>query len=141
MPVRAPSICKHPGCGQLVRASYCEPHQAAADSRKKEGQRDYNGRRAESDRRYSTVKWRKLSIRFRQRNPLCSNCDGNGLVRKADLVDHIKPAKSHPELFFDWRNLRSLCQRCHNQIGGKVLSKGLIIDGECSVVPQGEGRV
>jgi 5-methylcytosine-specific restriction endonuclease McrA len=53
------------------------------------------------------------------------------------LVDHIKAAKSHPELFFQWRNLRALCQQCHNQIGEKVLSKGVIIDGECEVIGQG----
>jgi 5-methylcytosine-specific restriction protein A len=129
MPVKAPSFCKHSGCGQLVRSAYCDEHQAVADLRKKKGQIDYNSRRADSDRRYSTEKWRKLSITFRKRNPLCANCDANGLVRPAALVDHIKAAKSHPELFYEWRNLRALCQQCHNQIGMKVLSA------------QGEGRV
>jgi 5-methylcytosine-specific restriction endonuclease McrA len=32
-------------------------------------------------------------------------------------------------LFYEWRNMRALCQQCHNQIGMKVLSA------------QGEGRV
>ena len=142
MGIKAPSFCKHAGCGRLVKSAYCDEHQAAADNRKKQGQIDYNvNRRAESDRRYSTEKWRRLSIAFRKRNPLCVNCDDNGLVRPAVLVDHIKPAKSHPELFFEWRNLRALCQRCHNNIGEKVLSKGVIIDGECEVIDQGEGRV
>lgn len=124
MPRKAPTICKHPGCGSLVVGSYCEPHQAAADQRKKQGQKDYNTRRAESDRRYSTSKWRKLSIVFRKKNPLCSNCEEHDRVRPAVLVDHIQAAKTHPELFYDWRNLRSLCQLCHNQIGEKVLAKG-----------------
>jgi 5-methylcytosine-specific restriction protein A len=141
MPAKAPTICKHPGCGLVIHSSYCEPHQAAANKRKKEGQQDYNGRRAESDRRYSTNKWKGLSVTFRKRNPLCANCDAQGLVRPAVLVDHIKAAKTHPELFYEWRNLRSLCQRCHNQIGEKVLSKGVIIDGECDVLSNGEGRV
>jgi 5-methylcytosine-specific restriction protein A len=122
MPVKAPTICKHPGCGQIIHGAYCEPHQAAAVERKKAGQIDYNTRRADSDRRYSTEKWRKLSITFRKRNPLCVHCDANGLVRPAVLVDHIKPAKAHPELFFEWRNLRALCQKCHNSIGEKVLN-------------------
>lgn len=123
MPRKAPTICKHPGCGLVVYESFCEPHKEAAAKRKREGQKDYNTRRAESDRRYSTSKWRKLSITFRKRNPLCANCDEQGRVRPAALVDHIKSAKANPELFYEWRNLRSLCQLCHNQIGEKVLSR------------------
>ncbi|MBL4799587.1 MAG: HNH endonuclease [Oleispira sp.] len=138
MPIKAPTICKHPGCGLIIRSTYCEPHQAAADQRKKQGQQDYNGRRAESDRRYSTSKWKALSITFRKRKPLCANCEDNDRVRPAVLVDHIKSAKEHPELFYEWRNLRSLCQRCHNQIGEKVFSK----DAPCAgSVSKGEGRV
>jgi 5-methylcytosine-specific restriction protein A len=43
------------------------------------------------------------------------------------MVDHIKSAKTHPELFFEWSNLRALCNPCHNRIGEKV---GLQGEGE-----------
>lgn len=120
MNIRAPRFCTAAGCGALVRSGYCDAHKQDETAKRKAGQRDYNDRRAESDRLYSTQKWRKLSIAFRKRNPLCKNCDESGLVRPADLVDHIEPAKLRPDLFFAWRNLRSLCQTCHNEIGEKV---------------------
>jgi len=120
MPAKAPTLCKHPGCGVLVRGGYCDQHQAAAANNRKLGQQDYNRRRAESDRLYSTQRWRKLSIVYKKRHPLCCECERNGLVRATEIVDHIKPAKSHPELFWEWSNLRPLCHDCHNRIGEKV---------------------
>ena len=108
------------GCGELVTSGYCEAHKPKQQQRRAEGQRSYNERRAESDKLYKTERWRKLSVTFRKRNPMCAECERKGLTRYADLVDHIKPTKAFPELFFDWRNLRSLCQRCHNEIGEKV---------------------
>lgn len=120
MPAKAPTICRHPGCGALVHSGYCDQHKRNDRQQKLQGQQDYNRRRSESDRMYSTQRWKKLSIVFRKRNPLCCECERNGLVRTADLVDHIKPAKENPELFFEWSNLRSLCQGCHNDIGKKV---------------------
>ena len=120
MPAKAPTLCKHPGCGVLVRGGYCDQHQAAAANNRKLGQQDYNRRRAESDRLYSTQRWRKLSIVYKKRHPLCCECERNGLVRATEIVDHIKPAKSHPELFWEWSNLRPLCHDCHSRIGEKV---------------------
>ena len=118
--LRAPRLCAHRGCGELVRSGYCDKHKPAQAKTRLDGQRDYNMRRAESDRQYSTERWKKLSAMYRKRHPLCCECERNGLVRASELVDHIKPAKEHPELFFDWSNLRALCQRCHNAIGAKV---------------------
>lgn len=120
MPAKAPTLCKHPGCGALVRGGYCDQHKAAAAVNRKQGQQDYNRRRAESDRLYSTQRWRKLSIVYKKRHPLCCECERNGLVRATEIVDHIKPAKSHPELFWEWSNLRPLCHDCHNRVGEKV---------------------
>lgn len=120
MPSKAPTFCRHAGCGELVPGGYCDQHKPAERKQRLQGQQDYNRRRSESDRLYSTQRWKKLSIVFRKRNPLCCECDADGLVRPADLVDHIKPAKSHPDLFFEWSNLRALCQECHNKIGEKV---------------------
>ena len=122
MNIRAPKFCMKAGCGTLVRSGYCEAHKPNEAAKRKAGQRDYNRRRAMSDKLYGQQKWRKLSIAFRKRNPLCENCEKKGLARPADLVDHIEPAKLRPDLFFSWRNLRSLCQTCHNKIGEKVLS-------------------
>lgn len=121
MPRKAPTICRAPGCGQLVHGgSYCGQHVERAKQSLAESHRSYNQRRPDSDQRYKTTRWRKLSIAFRRKHPLCCECEAQGLVRVADLVDHIEPAKEKPELFFEWRNLRALCHRCHNRIGRKV---------------------
>lgn len=120
MPRKAPTLCRHPGCGSLVVGGYCDDHKPAERQQRLTGQQDYNRRRAESDRLYSTQKWKRLSIAFRRRHPLCCECELKGLTRASKLVDHIKPAKAHPELFFDWKNLRALCHDCHNRIGEKV---------------------
>jgi len=73
MPAKAPTLCKHPGCGVLVRGGYCDQHQAAAANNRKLGQQDYNRRRAESDRLYSTQRWRKLSIVYKKRHPCAAS--------------------------------------------------------------------
>lgn len=117
---RAPRFCQRSGCGALVVSGYCDEHKPVQAQARREGQKDYNARRSESDKLYGTERWRKLSITFRKRHVLCVECERKGLVRHADLVDHIKPAKAFPELFFEWGNLRALCQRCHNEIGEKV---------------------
>lgn len=59
--------------------------------------------------------WRKLSIRFRQQNPLCAICLANDLVTLATEVDHITPIKHEPERKLDWSNLQSLCHSCHSR--------------------------
>ncbi len=132
---KAPSFCAYPSCGQLVVGSaYCDEHQPVERADRLQGQRDYNTRRSDSDQQYGSQRWRKLSVAFRRRYPLCSECESNGLVRAADLVDHIKPAKEFPELFFSWKNLRSLCHDCHNRIGEKVRTT----KGEGGSNPSGE---
>ena len=120
MPAKAPTLCKHPGCGSLVAGGYCATHKPAQRADKLQGQKDYNSRRAESDRLYSTQRWRKLSVAYKRRHPVCCECERNGLVRATEIVDHIKPAKDSPELFWEWSNLRPLCHDCHNRIGAKV---------------------
>lgn len=118
---KAPKLCKHPRCGALVfDGAYCSAHKVDQRADRLQGQKEYNARRAETDRLYSSQRWRKLSVVFRKRHPLCCECEAQGLVRVADLVDHIQPAKARPDLFFEWSNLRSLCQRHHNEIGEKV---------------------
>src|SRR5690554_2064878 len=106
MNIRAPKFCMAAGCGELVRTGYCNDHKQDEALKRKAGQRDYNERRAESDKLYGQQKWRKLSIAFRKRNPLCSECDANGLVRSGGLVDHVQRAEARPGLFFWLSNRR-----------------------------------
>tara|TARA_R110002167_G_scaffold188319_1_gene389843 strand:- start:23428 stop:23793 length:366 start_codon:yes stop_codon:yes gene_type:complete len=120
MASKAPSFCRHPGCNALTTDGYCKDHKQDRRANELQSQKQYNSRRAESDSLYKTNRWKKLSIAYRKRHPLCCECESNGLIRPADLVDHIKPAKANPELFWEWSNLRALCHDCHNRIGERV---------------------
>lgn len=117
--------CAWAACSVVVRGeTYCDKHKPLAELRDteriKRTNQNYNERRDDSDAFYKTYRWRKFSELFRKQNPLCKHCNELGKTTPAQLVDHIQPHKTHPDLAFTWTNLRSLCWACHNQIGAKV---------------------
>lgn len=125
MPPRPAKPCAWPGCRVLVQGvTHCATHKPMADERRveqlKRTHKQYNKVRDVSDARYKQEKWRRLSIYFRRLHPLCAQCELEGRVTASRMVDHIKASKTHPELFFEWSNLRALCNPCHNRVGEKV---------------------
>ncbi|WP_342664986.1 HNH endonuclease [Shimazuella kribbensis] len=42
-------------------------------------------------------------------------CERNGRVVPATVVDHITPHKGDRELFWDSTNWQSMCSTCHNR--------------------------
>lgn len=116
----APRPCCHPGCGKLVgTGSYCLPHQVVADGRRdaqlKKANVRYNRTRSESDKFYSTAAWRSFRNHYLIMHPLCVDCEADGVIEPAKVVDHIKPFKEHPELALDESNMRGLCRLCDNR--------------------------
>lgn len=71
--------------------------------------------RAWAQKQYKTARWRKMRLRQLKRHPLCQcvHCQECGLV--ADTVDHIKPHRGDPKLFWDERNIQSMNRDCHNR--------------------------
>jgi 5-methylcytosine-specific restriction protein A len=59
---------------------------------------------------YKTKDWRLLRRQKLMGSPLCEYCR----LAKAEHVDHKKPHKGNPDLFFDYDNLQSLCRSCHS---------------------------
>lgn len=59
-------------------------------------------------------RWQKARALFLADNPLCVICAKAGLTALAGVVDHIKPHKGDPVLFWDARNWQPLCKTCHN---------------------------
>jgi 5-methylcytosine-specific restriction endonuclease McrA len=51
-------------------------------------------------------------------------CEAADRVEPAVLVDHILPAKNNVELFFDIKNLQSLCRLCHDSAKRKDERRG-----------------
>lgn len=78
-------------------------------------------RRAQSDvrdtahRRGYSVRWRAARARYLALHPLCVKCAAERYVKPATVVDHIKPHKGDPALFWDVSNWQSLCKTHHDQ--------------------------
>jgi 5-methylcytosine-specific restriction protein A len=60
-------------------------------------------------RLYGTVAWQALRTQVKREQPMCE-CGAKGTV-----VDHVKPHHGDNALFFDRRNLRTCCKKCHDR--------------------------
>lgn len=69
---------------------------------------------AEYRKLYKSKAWRNGRALFLAQHPLCCICEKNGRVTAANTVDHIKPHKGDPALFFAQGNWQSLCAACHS---------------------------
>lgn len=108
MPKKPKRPCSYPGCPELTNGRYCERHE-------KEMTREYNRNNRAYKYLYNTARWKKLRIKFLKENPLCAECGKIGIVRPAEVVDHIIPHKGNKELFWDEDNLQALCKECHDR--------------------------
>lgn len=57
--------------------------------------------------------WAKYSRQYLKEHPLCVYCRRRGKATPSRVTDHIRPAKRHPELFWDPANHQALCTTCH----------------------------
>lgn len=101
MPMRAPVIC---GCGRVKAGGACPACKTRLpDRRPTAAQRGYDGA------------WRKARAEFLSlpENHYCA-C---GCGRKADTVDHIRPHRGDPFLFWDRFNWQALAgSPCHSAV-------------------------
>ena len=87
-----------------------------------------------SGRLYDKRRWRRASRTFLQHSPMCAMCSAIGRTKLAALVDHIKPHRGDPQLFWDRSNWQSLCATCHS--GAKAVQertgkmRGCDLDGQ-----------
>ncbi len=84
-----------------------------ARSREERAQ-EYDDRRGSASERGYTWEWAKARADFLVANPLCVRCLARGLTVRATVVDHIKPHKGDPVLFWDRSNWQSLCGPDHS---------------------------
>jgi len=61
---------------------------------------------------YNSRRWRGLRNMYYKYNPLCVMCKRNNTIKEGKVVDHIKPV-SEGGLFYEWKNLQTLCTQCH----------------------------
>lgn len=78
--------------------------------------KDYRSEEAATYRaKYKTKRWRDLRAWHLRQEPLCAFCLlYDSVAEEATVVDHIKPHKGEDKLFWDSKNLQSLCKKCHD---------------------------
>jgi 5-methylcytosine-specific restriction protein A len=108
MAQRAPTPCRHPKCPVLLEIpGYCAEHQRL-------NRKQYDDRRGSAASRGYGARWQKARAVFLSHNPLCAECERQGVLMPATVVDHIKPHRGDQEQFWDASNWGPLCKRCHD---------------------------
>jgi len=88
-----------------------------------------------SDRRskdwLNTARWQRLRLKVLERDEYICQQTGVALVDgKKDphsaVVDHKIPHRGNPELFWDERNLQSVCKRWHDSVKQSMERRGLV---------------
>ena len=75
----------------------------------------YPTERTQVQRWRSTARWQKLRWQRLVHDLFqCQSCKRIEHDTSKLHCDHIKQAEKHPELFWEWDNLQTLCERCHN---------------------------
>lgn len=105
--------CRHPGCPELTRETYCPKHVPQQAPRRVSAQ--WHGW-------YNLPIWtRDLRPSQLMREPFCRECaklfppcDPRHRTR-ATVVDHVKPFRGDWALFIDPANHQSLCKHHHDQ--------------------------
>ena len=69
--------------------------------------------RGGADARGYNARWRRARIAFLQKHPLCAECQREGKLTPATVVDHIIPHRGDQRLFWDKTNWQPLCKDCH----------------------------
>lgn len=109
MPTRAQLLCSSPMCITRVHApGYCQDCSAKR-------LKQIDSRRGNSAQRGYGRNWRRARRAFLTEHPLCRECEDEGRVTLATVVDHIVPHKGNPHLFWDVENWQPLCKRHHDR--------------------------
>jgi 5-methylcytosine-specific restriction enzyme A len=66
-------------------------------------------------RLYKTPAWRALRRAHLRDHPLCVMCERQGIICAGSVADHVIPHRGDRALFFNPRNLQTLCATHHNQ--------------------------
>lgn len=103
MPSKPPRLC---GCGKAVPAG---ERCACTVKRDRARKASFDRTRPSSSQRGYTGTWDRAKAEFLARHPFCRRCGD-----RATTVDHIKPHKGDPALFWDRSNWQALCARDHN---------------------------
>lgn len=85
-------VCAVAGCPQLTAGRWCAAHTTDR-----------------GHQWYGTTRWRRLRDQVWADEPFCRL----GCGRVTDQIDHIRPHRGDPVLFFDRANCQGLCAEHH----------------------------
>jgi 5-methylcytosine-specific restriction protein A len=68
--------------------------------------------------------WQKARAGFLAAHPLCRMCSEAGVIKPANVVDHIIPHRGDERLFWDRSNWQPLCAWHHNSEKAKIEIRG-----------------
>lgn len=107
-------ICAAPGCEAVATGGALCPSCADEKSARKAV---FDQARAQDPHRkiYATARWKRGRAAFLSAHPACEDCAELGIIRAAEVVDHVQTVRERPDLAFDARNWRALCASCHNR--------------------------
>lgn len=109
MPWQPLRRCTAPGCNRRVAAGKCDEH-------RREAWRAEDARRGHRRARGYTAEWDKYRLLFLSHHPLCAECEREGVISPAVIVDHIIPiAGGHDVLFWPGWNHQALCLSHHSR--------------------------
>jgi 5-methylcytosine-specific restriction protein A len=108
--------CRKVGCNKMIITTYCDEHQKKKTADEVTKRRNYDKVRGTRTERGYNNRWLRYSKNYRKNNPLCVECENEGIVKLAECVDHIVPHNDDDdmELFWDENNHQSLCYSHHN---------------------------
>lgn len=91
-------------------------HCPAGRREKRERDRDYQRKRDPVSRAlYRSARWRTERAAFLHDHPLCAECQRNGAIRPASVVDHIDPHCGDEAVFWNRNRWQALCASCHGK--------------------------
>jgi len=64
---------------------------------------------------YQDKRWKRVRGRKFRANPLCEDCEREGVVRQTEEVHHIRGVDDFPDEAFEIDNLMSLCVEHHKK--------------------------
>ena len=119
MGTMAPRPCNPRGCPFTIRGAqrYCNRHEnEALDDRRRK-----DARRGTATERGYGGRWQRERAVYLALNPLCKDPDTRheGRTIASTTVDHIKPHRADPNLFWDQNNWQALCKPCHDAKTGR----------------------
>lgn len=110
-------VCSSPGCPILVKRG--TPRCPAHEGERRRLQDSARREAAPYRSLYGTSRWKRMSREKRAEKPWCEWCLERGVRTLATCVDHVKPASTHPQLFFEPSNHKSSCATCNEGRGNR----------------------